>query len=76
MWLGGVVGATFVIGGATLVPILGTATTVIAFNSGTIAGGQVMESVGAFGAAKRRINATRALGLLLILAGVLAVRLL
>ncbi len=76
MWLGGVVGATFVIGGATLVPILGTATTVIAFNAGTIAGGQVMESVGAFDARKRRINATRALGLVLILAGVLAVRLL
>ena len=76
MWLGGVVGATFVIGGATLVPILGTATTVIAFNAGTIVGGQVMESVGAFGARKTPIDATRALGLAVIIAGVLAVRLL
>lgn len=76
MWLGGVVGAIFVIGGATLVPILGTATTVIAFNAGTIVGGQVMESVGAFGARKSRIDATRALGLAVIIAGVLAVRLL
>lgn len=76
MWLGGVVGAIFVIGGATLVPILGTATTVIAFNAGTIVGGQVMESVGAFGARKTPIDATRALGLAVIIVGVLAVRLL
>ena len=76
MWLGGVVGAIFVIGGATLVPVLGTATTVIAFTAGTIVGGQVMESVGAFGARKTPIDATRALGLAVIIAGVLAVRLL
>lgn len=76
MWLGGVVGAIFVIGGATLVPVLGTATTVIAFNAGTIVGGQVMESVGAFGARKTPIDATRALGLAVIIVGVLAVRLL
>ena len=76
MWLGGLVGATFVISGATLAPLLGTATTVIAFNAGTIVGGQVMESVGAFGARKTPIDAARALGLAVIIAGVLAVRLL
>ncbi|UIZ93392.1 DMT family transporter [Corynebacterium sp. CNCTC7651] len=76
MWLGGVIGAVFVAGGATLAPILGTATTVIAFNAGTIAGGQVMESVGAFGARKRPLDTRRLVGLALTLAGVVAVRLL
>ncbi|MCP1386809.1 DMT family transporter [Corynebacterium sp. TA-R-1] len=76
MWLGGVIGAIFVAGGATLAPIIGTATTVIAFNAGTIAGGQLMESVGAFGAPKRRMDTRRLTGLALILAGVIAVRLL
>lgn len=76
MWLGGFVGALFVIGGATLAPILGTATTVIAFNAGTIVGGQVLESFGAFGARTARMDAARVAGLALIFAGVVAVRLL
>ena len=76
MWLGGFAGAVFVISGATLAPIIGTATTVIAFNAGTIIGGQVLESVGAFGARKTPMDATRLIGLGLILAGVIAVRLL
>ncbi|WJY68494.1 DMT family transporter [Corynebacterium auris] len=76
MWLGGVVGATFVIAGATLAPILGTATTVIGLNAGTILGGQVMESVGAFGARKRPLDARRVAGLVLVFVGVLMVRLL
>ena len=76
MWLGGFVGALFVIGGATLAPILGTATTVIAFNAGTIVGGQVLESFGAFGARKTRMDGARLAGLALIFAGVVAVRLL
>lgn len=76
MWLGGFVGATFVIAGATLAPILGTATTVIGLNAGTILGGQVMESVGAFGAHKRPLDARRVAGLALVFAGVLMVRLL
>lgn len=76
MWLGGFVGALFVIGGATLAPILGTATTVIAFNAGTIVGGQVLESLGAFGARKTRMDVARLVGLALIFAGVVAVRLL
>lgn len=76
MWLGGVVGAIFVISGATLSPILGTGTTVIAFNAGTIAAGQVLEARGAFGARKNPLTATRLVGLVVIFLGVLAVRLL
>ena len=75
MWLGGLVGATFVISGATLAPLLGTATTVIAFNAGTIAAGQALEARGAFGARKNPLTATRLAGLVVIFLGVLAVRL-
>ena len=76
MWLGGLVGATFVISGATLAPLLGTATTVIAFNAGTIAAGQALEARGAFAARKNPLTATRLAGLVVIFLGVLAVRLL
>ena len=76
MWLGGLVGATFVISGATLAPLLGTATTVIAFNAGTIAAGQALEARGAFGARRNPLTATRLAGLVVIFLGVLAVRLL
>ena len=76
MWVGGLVGATFVISGATLAPRLGTATTVIAFNAGTIAAGQALEARGAFGARKNPLTAMRLLGLVVIFLGVLAVRLL
>ena len=76
MWLGGVVGAIFVIAGATLSPLIGTATTVIAFNAGTIAAGQVLEARGAFGARKNPLTTTRLVGLVVIFLGVLAVRLL
>ncbi len=76
MWLGGVVGAVFVIAGATLAPVLGTATTVIGLDAGPIEGGQVMESVGAFGAHRRPLDARRVAGLVLVFAGVLMVRLL
>ena len=76
MWVGGLVGATFVISGATLSPLLGTATTVIAFNAGTIAAGQALEARGAFGARKNPLTATRLAGLVVIFLGVLAVRLL
>lgn len=76
MWVGGLVGATFVISGATLAPLLGTATTVIAFNAGTIAAGQVLEARGAFGARKNPLTATRLVGLVVVFLGVLAVRLL
>ena len=75
MWLGGIIGAAFVIGGARLAPILGTATTVIAFNAGTIAGGQAMESMGWFGAKRLRMDAIRLAGLAMIFLGVVAVRL-
>ena len=76
LWLGGVVSSIFVIAGATLSTLIGTATTVITFNAGTIAAGQVLEARGAFGARKNPLTLTRLIGLAVIFLGVLAVRLL
>ena len=76
MWLGGVFGAIFVVGMATLAPILGTGTTVIAQLAGAIICGQVIEALGLFGSARTRINGARIGGLVLVFAGVAMVRLL
>ena len=77
MWLGGVLGAFFVFGGAALVPKLGTGTTVIGSLTGTIVCGQVLESLGV-GTGRRRGLPTpyRLFGLVLVIMGVAMVRLL
>ena len=77
MWMGGVLGAFFVFGGASLAPILGTGTTVIGSLTGTIICGQVLESLGV-GTGGRKAPPTlyRIVGLVVVLAGVAMVRLL
>lgn len=77
MWLGGVLGAFFVFGGAAISPILGTGTTVIAMLVGNIACGQAMESLG-IGTGGHRTPPTpyRLAGLVTVLVGVAMVRLL
>ncbi|UIZ92665.1 DMT family transporter [Corynebacterium sp. CNCTC7651] len=76
MWMGGVLGAFFVFGGAGLAPLLGTGTTVIGSLTGTIICGQVLESLGVGGGKKGRPTALRLTGLIFVLAGVAMVRLL
>ena len=73
LWVcvGGLVGATFAVSGATL----GTTTIVNAFNADTIAAGQALEARGAFGVRKTPLTAMRLRGLVVIFLGVLAVRL-
>lgn len=77
MWLGGVLGAFFVFGGAALSPILGTGTTVIAALVGNILCGQVLESLGVGTGGRRALpTAYRLTGLAVVLVGVGMVRLL
>ena len=74
MWGGGVLGALFVVGGATLSPILGTGTTVIGSLVGSIICGQVVESLG-WGNAHRGLPPVhRVVGLALVIIGVVMVR--
>lgn len=77
MWLGGMLGAFFVFGGAALSPILGTGTTVIAALVGNIICGQVLESLGVGTGGRRSVPTPyRLAGLAIVLAGVVMVRLL
>lgn len=77
MWMGGVLGAFFVFGGASLAPVLGTGTTVIGSLTGTIICGQVLESLGVgTGGRKAAPTMYRIAGLVIVLAGVAMVRLL
>ena len=73
-WLGGVLGAFFVVGGALFAPILGTGLMVIAALSGTITAGQLLETRGWIGAPKRRLTVRRVCGLVGIFLGVVVVR--
>lgn len=73
-WLGGVLGAFFVVGGALFAPILGTRLMVIAALSGTITAGQLLESRGWIGATKRPLTVRRVSGLVGIFLGVVLVR--
>lgn len=75
MW----VDATFVISAAALSSLLctvTTATTVIAFDAGTIAAGRVLKARGAFGARKNPLTMPSVIGLGMIFLGILAARLL
>ena len=76
MWMGGVLGALFVFGGASLVPILGTGTTVIGSLTGTILCGQVLESLGVGMQRRAAPSLLRLVGLAFVLIGVVMVRLL
>ena len=76
MWLGGVLGALFVFGGASLSPILGAGTTVIGSLVGMIICGQVLESLGIGGGSKGMPTPFRLSGLAIVLVGVAMVRLL
>ena len=77
MWLGGMLGAFFVFGGAALSPILGTGTTVIAALVGNIICGQVLESLGVGTGGRRSVPTPyRLTGLAIVLAGVVMVRML
>lgn len=74
LWLGGVFGAIFVVGMATLAPIIGTGATVIGQLAGTIICGQVIERFGFFGSPKTPLHANRVVGLVLVFIGAVLVR--
>ena len=74
MWLGGVCGAIFVIGAATLSPLIGTGATVIGILAGTIIAGQAIERFGLFGSPRTVLQPVRVLGLLLVFVGAVLVR--
>lgn len=75
-WVGvrGLVGATSIISGAILSPLLGIVTTVIAFSAGTIAAGRALEARGAFWARENPLTSAHVVGLVVTFCCVLTVR--
>jgi transporter family-2 protein len=72
--LGGVIGAIFVAGGATLVPITGAAVFFTCLIAGQLAGAVFADAVGAFGLEAREVSVRKLLGVALAFAGVVLVR--
>ncbi len=75
-WLGGVLGAFFVLSNLFVAGRIGTGIAVVASLTGTVAGGLIIDQFGWLGTPVRRITARKGLGLLLMMAGVIMVRLL
>ncbi|HEY0215947.1 MAG TPA: DMT family transporter [Cellulomonas sp.] len=74
IWVGGLLGATFVLVNALNAPVLGTSLTVSVVLLGQIACGLVLDHRGWFGIAPRRASARRLAGAALVLLGVVLVR--
>lgn len=75
MWLGGILGASYVFGNALLVPILGTGVTVVAVLVGMVSGSLVVDKFGLLQAPQRRVGLAQVLSLGLMMTGVALIRL-
>ncbi len=74
IWIGGFMGAVFVLVNAAIVPILGTGLTVSVVLLGQILAGIGVDQFGILGATKRPVTVLRVVGTLLVFAGVVLVR--
>ena len=76
MWIGGTLGAAFVLGSIILVPWVGTSLTVMIILVGQIAGGQLIDQFGWLSAPRRPVTVVRLCGLVIMFFGVAIIRLL
>lgn len=74
LWIGGISGTVFVTAGITVAPLVGFAYFFVAAIAGQLLCGALIDHFGLFGATVRPIDAPRAIGLLLVLAGVAVYR--
>lgn len=74
VWIGGLLGAAFVLASIILTPRLGAATTVGLFLTGQILASLVIDHFGLLGTAIREASILRLLGLALVVAGVFLVQ--
>ncbi|KRO26360.1 DMT family transporter [Lactiplantibacillus fabifermentans] len=72
--LGGILGGTYILLSAWLVPQIGTGTVVVISLFGQLLFSAVIDQLGLFKATKLPINGTKVLGLVVMLAGVILVR--
>lgn len=75
LWIGGVLGAIFVLGNAYLAPIIGTGQTVVFALLGQITGGLLVDQLGLLGAQRKPVIPIQLLGLVVLIGGVVLIRL-
>ncbi|MFT9266769.1 DMT family transporter [Oenococcus sp.] len=75
IWIGGLIGALFVLGNAYLVPLIGTGLTVVVVLLGQIAGSMLVDQFGWFGAKKNPVDLAQIAGIVLMIAGVALIKL-
>ena len=76
MWIGGFIGASFVLGNAYLSPMLGTGLTVVLTLIGMMCGGIAIDVFGWLGAQRKGTSLVQIAGILMMICGVAIIRLL
>lgn len=75
MWIGGVIGALYVLGNVYLVPIVGTGLAVVIVLVGLMTGSLLIDQFGWFASKKNPITGIQLVGLLVMIGGVALIRL-
>lgn len=76
MWLGGVIGALFVLGNVYMVPLIGTGLAVVIVLVGLVSGSLLIDQFGWFDSQKNPISLPQIISLIVMIAGVITIRLL
>lgn len=74
MWIGGIIGALYVLGNVYLVPVVGTGLAVVIVLVGLMAGSLMVDQFGWFAAKKNPISVVQILGLVIMVVGVSLIR--
>ncbi|MBP3040425.1 DMT family transporter [Bacillaceae bacterium Marseille-Q3522] len=74
LWIGGFLGVIFVTANILLLPIIGSALTVVAIVSGQMLIALVIDHFGWFGVTQHKLNIPRLAGLVLLITGVLLIQ--
>ncbi|ANZ68019.1 DMT family transporter [Secundilactobacillus paracollinoides] len=75
MWIGGLIGALFVLANVYLVPVIGTGLAVVITLIGLMAGGLLIDQFGWLGAKQNRVTVWQLVSLIVMVAGVVLIRL-
>lgn len=75
IWIGGIIGAIFVLGNAFLVPKIGTGLTVVIVLFGMISAGLIIDSFGWLGAKRIPPRAMQLIGIVTLIIGVVMIKL-
>lgn len=75
MFIGGLIGATFIAGNAFIVPLVGTGVAIIIVTIGLLTGSLLIDRFGWFGAARTPITGVQILSLLVMIGGIVLIRL-